>query len=491
MLNRSNKVLRLRTRPSGRLVFSLLFLITIQVGCKKLIEIPAPVTSISSANVFSNDATAAAVLTGIYTNMSSSNSGWSGINSMFLYVALSADELALYDNNNVAYLPYYSNALSNSNTGGADYWNTIYPMIFVANSATEGLSNGSGLTPAVRQQLMGEAKFIRAFCYFYLINLYGDVPLVTGTDYTVNTVLPRTPKAQVWQQVINDLKDAQNLLSTNYLDATLLNTTTERVRPTSWAATALLARAYLYTQKWDSAEAQATAIINNSTLYSLDTLNGVFLKNNPEAIWQLQPVGTDVNSNTGEGALFILDPIAGPNTSGTHPVYLSNYVVNSFEPGDQRRSNWVDSVTVGNTTYYYPYKYKIGLINTPAAEYSTVFRLGEQYLIRAEARAQRSNITGASADLDTIRSRAGLAGTSASTQIDLLTAIQHERRVELFTEWGHRWLDMKRTGTVDAVMGSGGVCATKGGTWNIDWQWYPIPLSELQADPNLKQNKGY
>ncbi len=165
--------------------------------------------------------------------------------------------------------------------------------------------------------------------------------------------------------------------------------------------------------------------------------------------------------------------------------------MNSFEPGDQRRSNWVDSVIVGSTTYYYPYKYKIGLVNTPTAEYSTILRLGEQYLIRAEAKAQQGNIQGASADLDAIRTRAGLADTAANTQADLLTAIQHERQVELFTEWGHRWLDLKRTGAVDAVMGTGGACAAKGGTWNTNWQLYPIPLSELQANPNIKQNQGY
>src|SRR5258708_3508739 len=253
MLNRNNKFFTPGAWLYGRLVFGLLFLLFVQTGCKKLIEIPAPVTSISSANVFFSDATAAAVLTGIYTNMSSGNSGvnggFYGIASIFLYPALSADELTLYDINNAAYLPYYSNELTNSNTGGSsDYWTAIYPVIYVANSAIEGLNNNSALTPSVKQQLMGEAKFMRAFCYFYLVNLYGDVPLVTGTDYKLNAVLPRTSKAQVWQQVIRDLQDAENLLSTNYLDATLLNTTTERVRPTSWAATALLARTYLYTQ---------------------------------------------------------------------------------------------------------------------------------------------------------------------------------------------------------------------------------------------------
>jgi len=88
-----------------------------------------------------------------------------------------------------------------------------------------------------------------------------------------------------------------------------------------------------------------------------------------------------------------------------------------------------------------------------------------------------------------IRSRAGLSGTTAATTPDLLAAILHERQVELFTEWGHRWLDLKRTGSVDFVMG--GVTPKKGGDWKTEWQWYPISVYELQHDPKLVQNSGY
>jgi hypothetical protein len=413
---------------------------------------------------------------------------------MSLFPALSADELTLFDPTDPTYSGYYQNMLTNSNTGSAiDYWETIYPIIYVVNSAISGLTNNSALTPAVQQQLMGEARFMRAFCYFYLVNLYGPVPLATGTDYTVNAALPRAPTSAVWQQIIQDLKDAQGLLSPSYLDATLLSTTTQRFRPTKWAAAALLARSYLYTSDWADAESEADSVIGNSALYSLDSLNNVFLANSTEAIWQLQAVGIGAYSNTGEGAIFVLPP-GGPNTSN-YPVYLSNNVVSSFELNDGRRANWVDSVIVGSDTYYYPYKYKIGLVDTTAQEYSMVLRLGEQFLIRAEAEAELNDLTDAAGDLNTIRNRADLpniSNTIASSQTSLLAAIQHERQVELFTEWGHRWLDLKRTGTIDAVMGApGNVCQQKGGTWNTDWQWYPIPLSELESDPGLTQNAGY
>jgi len=124
-------------------------------------------------------------------------------------------------------------------------------------------------------------------------------------------------------------------------------------------------------------------------------------------------------------------------------------------------------------------------------EYTMVLRLAEQYLIRAEARAQQNNLSAAQSDLNVIRTRAALSPTTANTQSTLLTAILHERQVELFSEWGHRWFDIKRTGNVDAVMGNGGACAAKGGVWNTNWQLYPIIQLQLQLNPALVQNSGY
>lgn len=471
--------------------FSSFFFLTLVffVGCKKLVEVNTPITSMSSENVYFSDPTAAAVLTGIYTNMS--NNGLNaGLSATSFFPGLSSDELTLYSGaGNATYTAYYTNALTNINTGISDFWSAIYPIIFVANSAIEGLTNNFALTPAVQKQLMGEAKFMRAFCYFYLVNLYGDVPLMTGTDYSVNALLPRAPKTLVWQQIIQDLTNAQSLLSTNYLDGTLINTTNERVRPTSWAATALLARAYLYTQKWDSAEAEATSVIKNTTLYSLDTLNGIFLANSTEAIWQLQPTST--GQNTPDGLTFII-PTSGP--SGSWPVYLSNNLLSSFEVNDLRRVNWVDSVVSGGITYYYPFKYKVDSMGAPVTEYEMVLRLGEQYLIRAEAEANGAGVgVGAAlADLDTIRNRAGLNDYAGATNsASVLDAIYHERQVELFTEWGHRWLDLKRTGMIDSVMSNAAPLKSNGVGWQSYLQWYPIVLSELQHNPNLVQNKGY
>ncbi|HVW98721.1 MAG TPA: RagB/SusD family nutrient uptake outer membrane protein [Mucilaginibacter sp.] len=468
----------------------LIVLFTIFSSCKKLVDVNPPVTGTTGVTVFDNNALAIAAITNIYANTSqlNENLGNEGISSLSVVAGLASDEISF---NNSPYFQffkqYYTNSLT-SNGIQTDLWSTIYPIIFISNSAIEGLNESSKVSTVVKQQLLGEAKFMRAFCYFYLVNLYGDVPIVTTTDFKANSLIPRSAKSEVYKQIISDLTDATRLLSENYLDATLLKSTTERVRPTKWAAMALLARVYLYTEQWANAEMEASNLINQTSLFNIVSLNDVFLKNSQETIWSLQPVGTGVYSNTGEGNLFIL-PNSGP-ADFQYPIYLNNNLIASFESNDNRKYNWLNSVSVGSSKYYYAFKYKIGRDNpSTSKEYIMVFRLAEQYLIRSEARAQSNNISGASQDLNVIRTRAGLSNTTATTQEQMLNAILHERQVELFTEWGHRWLDLKRTGKIDAVMST--VTPQKGGTWETTDQLWPIPQSELNANPNLVQNPGY
>ncbi|MES1223974.1 MAG: RagB/SusD family nutrient uptake outer membrane protein, partial [Bacteroidota bacterium] len=255
------------------------------------------------------------------------------------------------------------------------------------------------------------------------------------------------------------------------------------------AATALLSRAYLYLGNWTDAETQSTNIIQNSSLFSLPTdLNSVFLSNSPEAIWQLQQSNADFSFNaTPEGNQLI------PFDATTQPyAYLTNQQLDAFETGDLRKKEWVDSTSFDGATYYYPYKYKVGPAdeqpNGPYTEYYMVFRLAEQYLIRAEARAQLgTNLNGAIDDLYAIRGRTGLQPFQASlTQPQILSSVAHERRIELFCEWGHRWLDLKRTGQATTVLS-----ANKGFSISNNALLYPIPFSEITTDPNLTQNAGY
>ena len=455
------------------------------ISCKKFVTVDAPVTQLVTVSVFNNDGTATAAQTVIYSSMFNDQSTF----RIEYYTGVSGDELTDYG----GYPNLYDNSLNAIDDGPivGGNWTQSYNYIFKANLVIEGLQNSKGISPSVKQQLLGEAKFVRAFWYFYLVNLYGDVPLILSSDYKVNGTASRKPKEQIYQQMIIDLKDANMLLSSNYVDVNDTSVSTERVRPNKSAATALLARVYLYIGDWKNAEETSDSVINNSTLYKLDSnLNNVFLANSTETIWQLMAPPTSYY--TQDGGFFILHTAP---TSSTYTISLSEQLLDAFEGGDKRKSNWIDSISILGKTYYYPFKYKAGTSSTTVTEYEMVIRLAEVYLIRAEARAQQGNITdlnnGALSDLNAIRNRAGLFNYAGATdKTSILTAILHERQVELFTEWGHRWFDLKRTNSIDSVMTV--VTPQKSGlSWSSIQQFYPIPLTDIQTDPNLKQTSGY
>jgi len=485
----------------GIVAFSILLSALSISSCRKLVETDPPTDRLTGANVFLEDGTAIAVFNGIYRFMHV----YQGASGVSVLPGLSADELTLFSNLSISFSLYYTNGLTarylgTNSTFGGEFWKFYY-AIFKCNDALEGLNKSTKLTSAIKKQLSGEAKFTRAFCYFYLVNFFGDVPLALSTDPQVNTNLSRSSKEKVYDQIIADLKEAEELLSDNFLNVTLTSSTTERVRPTKWAASALLARVYLYKGEWAKAEEKSSSVIGNTSLFGpLPILNNVFLKNSREAIWQLQP--TQPNLNTDDGQVFII-PTTGPGFN--NPVYLSKHLLNSFEANDNRAvlGNWVSKVVfsagAGNDSAYFAYKYKkdaIGSngVSTTGAmtEYFMVLRLSEQYLIRAEARAKLGNVVGAQSDLNAIRNRAGLANTTANNEATLLTAILEERRHELFCEWGHRWLDLKRTGKIDEVMTIHTPIKSNGTTtWQPYQALYPIPYLELQLALNLTQNVGY
>lgn len=470
------------------------FLGIMAFNCKKVVTVDPPVTSTNGEIIFEDDNSAISVMNGIYTQMSLGGTYATGNSSISLRAGLSADELTLYSGvTNYSLSNYFTNSLQANSLmpSGSESWRTFYNQIYVCNSVLEGISQSANLNPNVKRQLLGEAKFMRAFCYFYLTNLFGDVPLALTTDYKTNMLLPRTESSKVTDQMVLDLKDAQLLLTTGYVDALLINSTTERIRPNKWAATALLARVLLFKNDWTNAEIEATSVINNSGLYSLDTLNGVFLKNSKESIWQLQPVR--LGRNTEDAFTFII-PSSGPsdiNGMNGNPVYLSGFLLNTFENNDKRKLNWTKSVTInpGAVTYTFPFKYKNTNVVSSVTEYLTVLRLAEQYLIRAEARAHLGKISESLQDINIIRNRAGLPPTTATDVNSLLTAALRERQVEFFTEWGHRWMDLRRTGQIDLVMNM--VAPLKNGVWESEDQLYPILQADIDANPNLTQNQGY
>jgi len=447
-------------------------------GCKKLVEIDTPITQIATTNVFSNDNTAIAAQLSVYIQMKGLPA------NMELAMGLSADELNSTTTDGT-YRPIYLNALTFLN-GGVGQWTTAYAIIYQENAIIENVQTSDKLSIKVKNLLIGEAQFMRAYWYFYLVNLYGDVPLVTTTDYTKNSAMARTPKDQVYQQIVTDLLSAKSLLSTQYLDGADANVVVDRIRPTTWAADALLARVYLYTNKYADAITQSSLVISNTSMFSLpNDINAVFKANSNEAIWQIAP---QPNNPTSEATNFIL--ITSPVTAISSSSTISPQLLNAFESNDKRKANWVGMITVSGNTYYFPYKYKL---LTTSGEYSMILRLAEQYLIRAEAEAQNNDLASAINDLNIIRNRAGISPlVTTLTKDQVLAAVAQERRVELFTE-GQRWLDLKRTGTLDAVMGtpSNANLAKGGAGWQPYQAFYPIPQADITNNPNLKQTPGY
>jgi len=461
-------------------VILLIIIAIILSSCKKFVQIPPPKSQIENTTVFSNDATAISAIRGIYSDMITTSGFISGDPSSLTFLAgFSSDELINYTNPSDNQ-EFYTNSLTSINsTVLGSLWQPAYFYIANANSAIQGLQTSSSLTESTKTELIGEAKFIRAFCYFYLVNLFGNAPLITGTDYRVNSLAGMVSPDSIYKQIFDDLKDAQIRLSSDYSFSN-----GERDQPNHWAATALLAKAYLFHGDWALAEQQSSDIINQSQNFSiLSNLDSVFLANSQEAIWQLKPTSSIINTN--EGFSFIL-------TDAPQIASISNELLNSFETGDLRTQHWLDSISVQGTTYYYPYKYKVQTSST-LTEYSMILRFSEQFLIRAEARVKLNNIigpTGGISDLNIVRTRAGLQGYMGPTdEENVLRSILHENQVEFFTELGHRWLDLKRVSSVDTVMSI--VTPMKGGAWNTNWQLYPIPQSELLNDINLKQNPGY
>jgi len=456
------------------------------ISCKKFVEVSAPTTSANSEIVFSTDATAAAVMTGIYSQMNvGSMTNINGGNSLCFYPELSGDNLVLFANNNEIYTSYYRNVLSQFTVAYMTYWSQIYPLIYTTNSVIEGANKSNTLSNGVKNQLIGEAYFMRAFFYFYLINLYGEVPLVLSTTYKETAILGRTSVSNIYGQITDDLIKSQNLLSESYMDASLSKVTLDRLRPNKYAATALLSRVYLFRGDFMNAEIESSKIINQKAIYDIVPLANVFLKNSLETIWALQPV--QIGENTQEAKVFRL-PDSGPNVNN-NPVYLSERLLESFELNDQRKLEWIGKVVVNGKDYSFPTKYKLYMLNQPVNEYGIVMRLAEQYLIRAEARAQQNNIVGAQDDINTIRRRSGLGNTDASDKENLLNAVLKERRVEFFTEYGHRWFDLKRTGKINEEMQIASL--DKGSTWKLEAQFYPIPASEIKMNSRLIQNPGY
>ncbi len=436
-------------------------------SCKKLIEIDLPKDELTTAKVFADSTNINAAIVGIYYGLA----GGSG--AVTTYSGLSADELYPSSTSGTN-IEFYQNALIPTSAGVGGIWSNAYSSIYKTNAVIESLTNNESTPFSKKEAFLGEVRAIRAFIYFNLVNVYGPVPLVLSIDYNYTKTLPRASEDEVYKQIIEDLKYAKSVLPLR-IDG--------NIRVNKDAATGLLSRVYLYRQNYNAAIAESTELISSNRYTLATTPNDVFIPQSTETIWGLASANP-ANRATLEAFDFI------PSSSTRIPTYvISDSLFKAFETDDLRKSQWIKSNTVSGNQYPYPYKYKMRTsTGYTDLEKLVMLRLAEQYLIRAEAEARlnTSDFSGAEADINKIRRRAGLPDFSAGNDQSLmLSEIEKQRQLELMCERGQRWFDLKRTKRATEVLSPIKL------NWKATATFYPIPQQQIDRNPFLVQNDGY
>ncbi|WCT10673.1 RagB/SusD family nutrient uptake outer membrane protein [Mucilaginibacter jinjuensis] len=362
------------------------------------------------------------------------------------------------------YLQLDQNAVPVDNVITVAAYQNIYKTINSANSVIAAVPgvNDPLLTSDEKNKILGEAYFIRALSYFDLGRGWGGVQLqlTPTTDLNALKGVKRSTLDQTYDQVLADLTKAEQLLPE---DASTRNRAQKSV------ARALRARLHLYRQQWSDAENYATQVISNTKYALVKPYNTFFTAPflSTESVFELTFSTNDKNSYwnlwypSSAGGQYTLKPsdalvakLNNPNIGGTRKTLIAGTGAGVYG-------------VLYNTT-------------SSSIDPSYVIRIAELYLIRAEARAQQNNLSGAIADLNTIRARAGVPATTATTQADVLQAIEDENSVEFPFE-AHRWFDLVRTGRAGAVLG----------LTNKNYWLFPISYSDILSDPDVTQNPGY
>lgn len=439
------------------------FLLTLSVlffsSCKKYLQIQ-PQNYVSDASTIVDEPSALTALNGAYRALG--NNGYYGESFVELGFLSGGDWVNLTTGGSANLV------IQNFRPDDAYFetvWSAIYAAINAANNIlvkVPGIQDPN-LTSTIREQILGQAHFIRSLAYFDLARSWGGVPIVltpTTSATGANAKVSRSTLAETWTQVESDLDSAYSLLPT---------TLQSRYVAVQNTAVALRARLHLYKQEWAQAEADATTLIDNSG-YALATpySSWMYQSTNPESIFEIEFSAQNTSGISTEMQV--------PSTGGNYrygPDQTLINILNDPTIGGARSVLLAKQVQAGSTTWY-------GNLYTKITDPVYVLRIAEQYLIRAEARTQQgTDLSGALADLNAIRARAGVALASDSSQAGLLLAIENERRVELALE-PFRWFDLARTGRAVAVLNVPSYELV-----------FPIPTTEITLNPNLTQNTGY
>ena len=400
-------------------------------------------------------------------------------------------------------------------------WSGNYRIISYANEVLSRIEAGP-LGEDLKKNLKGQALFLRALAYFDLVQYFGDVPLVLSptagsSDEIINitATMARAPIADVYAQLIKDAQEAATLLP--------LKAQQEKGRATAGAAQTLLGNVYIVLKQWAPAETELRKVVSSGQ-YSLLPDYAAFFdpanKNNTESVFEVQYLQGNLGLQSSFAYVFMpnltdLRPITGiqfNNQSIGGWNIPSDNMMAAYEPGDKRKAASIaDGYTVNGTFVAQPYVKKYLHLPLPTPNGSSpntnenwpVYRYAEVLLFLAEALNEQNKSSEALTFLNMVRNRAfgaGVSPVSTTNQAQLRNIILQERRVELAFE-NKRWLDFVRTGKAIEVMNAYGAALKASGkhpnliasTYNVTQNrlLFPIPFTEIQVNPNLKQNPGY
>jgi len=376
-------------------------------------------------------------------------------------------------------------------------WAYLYSTIGKANLVINNVDavTDTVLTETRKKEIIAEASFIRAYMYFYLVQLYSDVPLVLESVGTFNLDIlptlfpPRTPADSVYAQIIMDLETALPNVPVTAINKNYV---------TKGAVNAVLAKVYatIEPHDWNKVLQYCNALIDGpySLLPNYDELWDNMHENSEEAIFEINYEGTSSSGNWGVSMFRGMD--------WKKFNIPSNDLVKAFDnEGDEIRKTssiifddvtgkWSDSKWPQNN---YPFINKWRIADSPSPQNYIFIRLADILLLKAEALNELGDVAGAADLVNQIRSRVNLPNTTASGQDAMRLAIEKERRLELAFE-GHRWFDLKRTGRAIEVMnnakGPDGVTPL-GYNLTPNRLIWPIPQAEMDKNSNLVQNEGY
>ncbi|SHL80333.1 RagB/SusD family nutrient uptake outer membrane protein [Chryseobacterium polytrichastri] len=444
------------------------FLLKITISCEKLLEVEIPNNQITTKQVFEDVQTANAALAGLYARLYE-NSPIAGDQSGPTLGSYT-DDLDCYATTSTnAIFDIYRNQQIQTNTEIYSYWTSAYQNIYIANAIIEGVQNSLALPIVERNRIKGEALLMRSILYFYLHQIFGDIPYPVTTNYQINQILSKTSSSEVVNKLESDLNQAANLLTDDYRN-------TERIYPNKKTAQLMLAKIYLLQHRWNDAELVLKNIVQSPLYQFENNITKVFQKSGMHILWQLKP--KNPGDGTKEASTYYF------NNSAPNNYALSQNLINNFSSVDLRKQNWMAVVSFNGNTWYRADKYKNRTNNT--TEYSIVFRLEEAYLLLAEALVQQNKLPEVLPFVNATRQRAGLTAlTGATTQSLLLSEIVLENRKEFFTEMGHRFLDLKRTNLLNTLV-------SVKPNWKSYHDVWPLPQPEILLNAYLNpQNNGY